>query len=158
MLSGRWAACIVANSFAPQQGFWTALLLPPWVGKVPWRRQCNLLQYYCLGNPTARGAWQATVHGVTKSWTEQLSTHVLLPPDHEHLTSGLWGKKAKGEEEKNSGTYPVVAGTSRPLLQGRAGPLHTPTLSSRGQLRASSQEPASVPLLVLQIHVSPSDL
>jgi len=26
----------------------------------------NLLQYSCLGNPTDRGAWQATVHGVAK--------------------------------------------------------------------------------------------
>ena len=24
------------------------------------------LQYSCLGNPMDRGAWQATVHGVTK--------------------------------------------------------------------------------------------
>ena len=29
----------------------------------------NPLQYSCLGNPMDRGAWQATVHGVTKSWT-----------------------------------------------------------------------------------------
>ena len=27
------------------------------------------LQYSCLGNPMERGAWQATVHGVKKSWT-----------------------------------------------------------------------------------------
>ena len=27
------------------------------------------LQYSCLGNPTDRGAWRATVHGVTKSRT-----------------------------------------------------------------------------------------
>ena len=27
------------------------------------------LQYSCLGNPMDRGAWQAIVHGVTKSWT-----------------------------------------------------------------------------------------
>ena len=27
------------------------------------------LQYSCLGNPMDRGAWLATVHGVTKSWT-----------------------------------------------------------------------------------------
>ena len=27
----------------------------------------NLLQYSCLENPMDRGAWQATVHGVTKS-------------------------------------------------------------------------------------------
>ena len=26
----------------------------------------NLLQYSCPGNPTNRGTWQATVHGVTK--------------------------------------------------------------------------------------------
>ena len=28
-----------------------------------------LLQYSCLGNPMDRGAWQATVDGVPKSWT-----------------------------------------------------------------------------------------
>ena len=25
-------------------------------------------QYFCLENPIDRGAWQATVHRVTKSW------------------------------------------------------------------------------------------
>ena len=34
----------------------------------------NLLQYSCLKKSMDRGAWQATVHGVTKSWT-LLSTH-----------------------------------------------------------------------------------
>ena len=29
----------------------------------------NPLQYSCLENPMDRGLWQATVHGVTKSWT-----------------------------------------------------------------------------------------
>ena len=29
----------------------------------------NPLQYSCLENPMDRGAWQATVHGVTKSQT-----------------------------------------------------------------------------------------
>ena len=33
----------------------------------------NPLQYSCLDNMD-RGAWQATVHGVTKSWT-RLSMH-----------------------------------------------------------------------------------
>jgi len=44
----------------------------PWVGKMPWRRNGNPLQYSCLGSPMDR-AWWATVHGVTKSWT-RLST------------------------------------------------------------------------------------
>ena len=41
-----------------------------------WATEPNPLQYSCLGNPMDRGAWQATVHGVTKSqtrlsdWTE----------------------------------------------------------------------------------------
>ena len=39
-----------------------------------WRRSPeegngNPLQYSCLENPMDRGAWWATVHGVTKSWT-----------------------------------------------------------------------------------------
>ena len=28
------------------------------------------LQYSCLGNPMDRRTWWATVHGVTKSWTQ----------------------------------------------------------------------------------------
>ena len=28
------------------------------------------LQYSCLKNSKDRGAWQATVHGVAKSWTQ----------------------------------------------------------------------------------------
>ena len=52
----------------------------PSVIKIPWRRACNPLQYSCLENPVDRGAWQATVPRVTKSWTrlKQLSTHTPL--------------------------------------------------------------------------------
>ena len=32
-------------------------------------RDGNWLQHSCLGNPMDRGAWWATVHGVTKSQT-----------------------------------------------------------------------------------------
>ena len=39
----------------------------PWVGNIPWRRAWHPLQYSCLENPMDRGAWQATVHGITKS-------------------------------------------------------------------------------------------
>ena len=34
--------------------------------RSPGERNGNPLQYSCLGNPINRGAWQATVHGVTK--------------------------------------------------------------------------------------------
>ena len=43
---------------------------------IPGEVHDNPLQYSCLENPMDRGAWWATVHGVTKSWTQvkQLST------------------------------------------------------------------------------------
>ena len=31
----------------------------PWVGKIPWRREWQPLQYSCLENSMNRGAWQA---------------------------------------------------------------------------------------------------
>ena len=42
----------------------------PWVEKIPWRRKWQPLLYSCLGNPMDKGAWWATVHGVTKSQTQ----------------------------------------------------------------------------------------
>ena len=39
------------------------------LGKSPGGGNGNLLQYSCLENPMDKGAWQATVHGVVKSWT-----------------------------------------------------------------------------------------
>ena len=35
-------------------------------GRSPREGNGNPLWYSCLGNPMDRGAWQATVHGVTK--------------------------------------------------------------------------------------------
>ena len=37
------------------------------LGRSPGRGHGNPLQYSWLGNPMGRGAWQATVRGVTKS-------------------------------------------------------------------------------------------
>ena len=36
----------------------------------PGKGNDNPFQYSCLGKPMDREAWQATVHGVTKSWTQ----------------------------------------------------------------------------------------
>ena len=38
----------------------------PGLGRSPGEGNGNPLQFSCLGNPMDRGAWQATVHGVTK--------------------------------------------------------------------------------------------
>ena len=38
------------------------------LGRSPGGGNDNPLQYSCLGNLMDRRAWQATVHGVAKSW------------------------------------------------------------------------------------------
>ena len=45
--------------------------LIPGLGRIPGEGNGNSLQYSCLKkkNPMDRGAWQATVHGITKTWT-----------------------------------------------------------------------------------------
>ena len=43
--------------------------LIPGLERFPGEGDGNPLRYSCLENPTDRGAWWATVHGVTKSWT-----------------------------------------------------------------------------------------
>ena len=43
--------------------------LIPGLGRFPGGGHGNPLQYPCLENPMDRGAWQATVHEVTKSQT-----------------------------------------------------------------------------------------
>ena len=47
--------------------------------RSPGTGHSNPLQYSCLENPTDRGAWQAVVHGESKSQTrlKQLSTYIL---------------------------------------------------------------------------------
>ena len=43
--------------------------LIPGLGRFPGEGNGNPLQYSCLENPMDRGAWWATVHGVSKSQT-----------------------------------------------------------------------------------------
>ena len=51
--------------------------IPGW-GRSPGGGHSNPPQYSCLENPMDRGAWQATVHGVTKSEARLKQNIVLL--------------------------------------------------------------------------------
>ena len=54
-----------------------------------WRRKWHQLQYSCLENPMDRGAWQAAVHGVSKSWDtiEWLTLEKAMAP---HFSTLAW--------------------------------------------------------------------
>ena len=43
--------------------------LIPGLGRSPGEGNGNPLRYSCLENATDTGAWRATVHEVSKSWT-----------------------------------------------------------------------------------------
>ena len=55
-LAGKESACNVGD-----------LGSIPGLGRSPGGQHGNPLQCSCLENPMDRGAWQATVHGATKS-------------------------------------------------------------------------------------------
>ena len=72
----------------------------PGSGRSPEEGHGNPLQCSCLENPMGRGAWQVTVHGVSKSRTrlKRLCTNTqkcklhLLGLKHRVLSTGLPGK------------------------------------------------------------------
>ena len=52
--------------------------LIPGLGRSPGGGNGNPLQYSCLENSMDRGSWLATVHEVTKSWTQLGDWHFLI--------------------------------------------------------------------------------
>ena len=58
---------MVKNPFA-NAGDTADMGLIPGPGRCPGGGNGNPLQYSCLKSPMDGGAWQATVHGVAKSW------------------------------------------------------------------------------------------
>ena len=52
--------------------------LVPGLGRSPGGGHGNPLQHACLENSMDRGAWQATVHGVTKNCTRLRDSHTLF--------------------------------------------------------------------------------
>ena len=65
----------------------------PWVGKIHWRMNSNAPQYSCLGHPVDGGAWQATVHGITRSWM-RLSTTRGKSERYPELELRVWPQPA----------------------------------------------------------------
>ena len=65
------------------------------LGRSPGEGNGNSLQYSCLGNPTDKRAWQATVHGGFKElhMTEQLNNNKILyslTTESSLISANLW--------------------------------------------------------------------
>ena len=56
--------------------------LIPGLGRSPAEGNGYPLQYSCLENSMDRGTWQATVHGVSQSWTRLSNFHFHFLPVH----------------------------------------------------------------------------
>ena len=67
----RWASLLVVKNLLANAGDTGSI---PGLGRFPGGGNDNPLQYSCLENPTDRGAWRVTGHGVAKNWT-RLHTH-----------------------------------------------------------------------------------
>ena len=70
----------------------------PRVGKIPWRKAGQPIQYFCLENLMDRGAWWATVHRVAKSQTQVkwLSTQAPIGIkffSHSDQQAWAWSRK-----------------------------------------------------------------
>ena len=66
---GASQVLLVVKNPPPNAGDVRSVGLIPGSGGSLGEENSNPLQYSCLGNAMDRGAWQVTVHGVTKSWT-----------------------------------------------------------------------------------------
>ena len=60
----------------------------PGSGRYPGEGKGSPLQHFCLENSMERGAWWATVSGVSRSWTRQ-SEHVSVNM-HTHSFATFW--------------------------------------------------------------------
>ena len=82
-------AQMVKNLLAMQE---TRGSIPGWE-RSPGEGNGYTIQYSCLKNPIDRGAWRATVHGVSKSQTQL--THTLLGKKYDFVTKYFCGLSRK---------------------------------------------------------------
>ena len=60
---------LVVNNSPANAGSCKKCGFSPRVGKIPWSMAWQPTPVFLLENSLNRGAWQATVHGITKSQT-----------------------------------------------------------------------------------------
>ena len=92
--------------------------LIPGSGRSAGERNGNPLQHSCQENPMDRGAWWATVHGVTKSWTQLgmcvcTHTHTHI---HTHIHIHTCSFADISWMSRSLGTLPLSSSLPSPCL------------------------------------------
>ena len=85
----------------------------PGSGRSPGNGNGNPLQYSCLENPMERGAWWATVHGVTKSQTQlkwlSMCAHTMCWASNAHwVPRGQRGQGGKASSPETPGAFSAL--------------------------------------------------
>ena len=80
----KWASQVVlgVKNAPANTGDIRGMSLIPGMGRSPGRGHGNPLQHSCLENPMDRGAWKATVHGVTQNGHGWSMEHTYCPKYH----------------------------------------------------------------------------
>ena len=98
--------------------------LIPGLGRSPGKGNGNPCQYSCLENSMERGAWLATVHGVTKSWHDW-ATNTFFSLRAYHSSVQNPPKPSQLTKNKSSSPYSDL----QVLLHHHFTPTHTHTYS-----------------------------
>ena len=84
-----WASQVALVVKNPPAGDFRTTGSIPGLGRSPGGEHDNPLQHSCLENSMDRGAWRATVHKVTKSWTQLSDLGRTLLPTTPFITERL---------------------------------------------------------------------
>ena len=79
-------------------------------GRSPSAGNGNLLQYSCLENSMNRGAWQATVHGITKNQTHlstRTHTHTYTDTHNYHNWNQIFLENKKSWQWHSGCVWPT---------------------------------------------------
>ena len=116
---------LVVKNLPANSGDIRDVSLIPRSGRSSGGGQGNPLQYSCLENPMDRGAWQATVHSVAKSWTrpkclsitQKILIKSLTTDDQQHPNPQPVSRSEGGTEISNPLTTWLVFLATNPCPQ-----------------------------------------
>ena len=117
---------LVVKNLPDSAGDLTDEGLIPGSGRSPGRGHDNPLQYYCLENPTDRGAWQPTVLRIERvkqkhncselACTHTKQQHMQLHIQNKLIIGSAWNKESYQDKYKHC--FPVIVKNKNKKIYG----------------------------------------